>query len=502
MGDVVHARPAREKKTEFGTVKIDDDAAVLTLAEAIAHLERDSTLSPTRRRDLLSAVTRVAELIGADPQTTPASVPVLRPLINKVRPARHGLSKKTWSNVRSNFCSAIVSPAPRQRQHDPEWTRLRGLLPNAVARNGLCRFIGFCEDHDIPPAAVSDAVFDRFVADIEASANLSNPYHVHRCSCRLWNEATANIPDWPKIQVKLPQYRKPRQSLPLSSYPVSLQEDVAAYLNHLRRGSDRFSREIRQKPMAESTVRQRGVELVLALSALVAAGRDPASITSLASLADPDAFETILRHYLKDDEQQSPRPFAFNLAVTLITLAKRWVKLAPDALQVLKNLKGCLGPQPGFTEKNDNLLLQLEDPRIRAEFLLLPEELEEKTKRAPAKWAPYMMELAVAIGILRVAPVRIANLAELRLDRHLVRPGGPRSSWYVGIAAGEVKNEQRLVHELKFVTPIIDRYLEKYRPLIAQPGNPYLFPVGSKSKNPPICRSRYATRSPTSWGST
>src|SRR5215472_6053405 len=180
MGDVVHARPAREKKTEFGTVKIDDDAAVLTLAEAIAHLERDSTLSPTRRRDLLSAVTRVAELIGADPQTTPASVPVLRPLINKVRPARHGLSKKTWSNVRSNFCSAIVSPAPRQRQHDPEWTRLRGLLPNAVARNGLCRFIGFCEDHDIPPAAVSDAVFDRFVADIEASANLSNPYHVHR----------------------------------------------------------------------------------------------------------------------------------------------------------------------------------------------------------------------------------------------------------------------------------------------------------------------------------
>jgi integrase len=94
------------------------------------------------------------------------------------------------------------------------------------------------------------------------------------------------------------------------------------------------------------------------------------------------------------------------------------------------------------------------------------------------------MELAVAIGTLRIAPVRIANLATLRLDRHLVRPGGPRSSWYIDIPAAEVKNGVHLVHELRFVTPIIDGYLKKYRPLLAQPGNPYLFPVGTKSKNP------------------
>jgi integrase len=465
--------------------KIEQKIVVPTLAEVVARCQNDANLSPKRRRDLVSALNRMVELTGVDPRTTPASMPVLRPLLSKVRPARHGLAAKTWANIRTNVCAAIVHPTPRQRQHDPEWTRLRKSLPSVGERDSLSRFISFCEDNDVPPTAVSDAVFDRFVAEIETSANLSNPYHVHRRSCRLWNKAAATVAGWPPIQVKLPHYRKPRQSLPLACYPASLQEDVQAYLNYLRRGSDRFSRGvIRQKRLAESTVRQRTVQIVLALSALVAAGWDPASITSLACLVDPDAFETVLRHYLRDDTDETPRPYAHNLAVTLLTLARRWVKIEAGTLQILRKLKSDLGSQPEFTAKNDNLLLLLEDPRIRAELLLLPEELEARAKRASAKQAPSLMAFAVALGILRIAPLRIGNLAALRVEGDLVRPGGPRSLWYVDIPAAEVKNGVRLVHELKFVTPIIDRYLKKYRPLIAPPGNPYLFPVGAKSKRP------------------
>jgi hypothetical protein len=51
-------------------------------------------------------------------------------------------------------------------------------------------------------------------------------------------------------------------------------------------------------------------EVELALSAVVEAGRDPASITSLGCLFEPDAFETALRRYLNKDEQQTPRPTA------------------------------------------------------------------------------------------------------------------------------------------------------------------------------------------------
>jgi integrase len=95
------------------------------------------------------------------------------------------------------------------------------------------------------------------------------------------------------------------------------------------------------------------------------------------------------------------------------------------------------------------------------------------------------MELALAIAILSSAPLRIANLATLRLDRHLVRPGGRGSLWQIDIPPDEVKNKQHLVHELpQPVTSLVDRHLQRFRPTRAAPGNPYLFPVGSKSKNP------------------
>jgi integrase len=411
----------------------------------------------------------------------------LRPLINAVRPARHGLNSKTWSNLRSNFRAAIVGPTARQqRQHHPEWTRLRKALPDDRMKTGLCRFIGFCEDNHIAPNEVSDATFDRFLADLEAGANLSDPHSCHRRSSRLWNEAGAIIAGWPATRITLPNYRKPRLSLPINSYPASLQEEFARYLDFLRGGSDRFAKGPRQKSMAESTVRQREVEILLALSALVTSGRAPTSITSLSSAVEPNAFEAILRRFLEDDEDQTPRPFAHTLAVTLISLARHWVKLGPDALQELRALQQCLGPpRTGLTKKNEILLRTLDDPEIRAKLLLLPERLAKSAERSRPARAAITMEFALAIAILLSAPLRIANLAALRLDRHLVRPGGRGSLWQIDIPPDEVKNKQHLVHELpQPVTSLVDRHLQRFRPARAAPGNPYLFPVGSKSKNP------------------
>jgi hypothetical protein len=116
----------REEKMEFGRAKIDHSIAVPTLAEVIARIGQDPDLAPTRRRDLVSAVTRMSELTGVDPRITPASMRFMRPLINKVRPARHGLNPKTWANLRANFRAAIADPAPRRpRQYDPELSVVR-----------------------------------------------------------------------------------------------------------------------------------------------------------------------------------------------------------------------------------------------------------------------------------------------------------------------------------------------------------------------------------------
>jgi integrase len=452
-----------------------------TLADLIARHEQDTSLTPKRQRDLKSAVLRMSEITGVDPRITPASLRLMRPRINAVRPAKYNLTPKTWSNLRSNFRAAVVQAAPRQpRQPDTQWAPLRTALPSKRMKNGLSRLVGFCEAHSVPPTAVSDAVSDRFRAHLESDTTVPSPHDCHRLACRLWNQAVETVPGWPLIGLSVPDHRRPRLSLPIAGFPVSLQEELARYLDSLG-GGDLFSEEAAEKRMAASTVGQRRLELRLALSALVASGKDSASITSLACLVEPSAFTSILRHYLKDGK---PRPFAYNIAQSLITLAKRWVKPDSATLDKLKALQGRLGSQPKrLTEKNRVLLRTLDDPDVRARLLFLPERLANWAERRTSVQRPVGMQIAVAIAILQSAPLRIANLAGLRLDRHLVRPGGPKSLWQIDIPPHEVKNDQSLVHELpRRVTTLVDRYIRRFRPTLAAPGNPYLFPVRSTHK--------------------
>ena len=97
----------------------------------------------------------------------------------------------------------------------------------------------------------------------------------------------------------------------------------------------------------------------------------------------------------------------------------------------------------------------------------------------------YLSALAVAVAILLIAPMRISNLAGLHLKRHLSRPGGSRSVWLIDIPPEQVKNDVRLLYELsQRVTGIVDGFVRDFRPLLAKPDNPYLFPVGSAHKGP------------------
>jgi integrase len=458
-----------------------------TLADIVTRHQQDPTLTPKRQRDLMSAVLRMSEITGVDPRITPASLRFMRSRINAVRPAKYNLSPKTWSNLRSNFRAAVVQALPRQpRRPDPEWGPLRAALPNKRMKNGLSRLIGFCEINSIPATTVTDAVSDHFRAHLEADTNVPSPHHCHRLTCRLWNQAAETVPGWPPIRLSVPDRRRPRQSLPISSFPATLQDEFAQYLDWLSRG-DIFALDAPRKPLRSSTVRQRAAELVLALSALVASGKDPASITSLECLCEPDAFETILRRSLKEDGK--PRPCAYNIAQTLMSLARRYLSPDPTAIAKIKELQRlqqCLGAQrKRLTEKNRTLLRILDDRAVRAKLLILPERLANWAERGTPRRGAVMMEIAVAIAILQNVPLRIANLAGLRLDRHLVRPGGPRALWQIDIPPHEVKNDQALVYELpRATTTLVDRFIRRFRPVLTSPGNPYLFSVGSRGKYP------------------
>jgi integrase len=468
---------------------MDGGVTTYTLSCVITLLQEHLSLTPTRRRDLVSAVIRVCEIIGLDPKITPASLQAIRPLINKVHPARYDLSQKTWSNLCSNFRAALVHALPRlPRRPDAVWERLRATLPDRRMRKGLSRFIGYCERERIPPEAVCDAVIARFVAFLQSDTLVANPCDCHRRTCRLWNAAVDNVPDWRGAHVGLPVYRRTRRSLPLSAYPANVEDEFRQCVAPPRPGR-RFALDGHKRILKASTVRKMKAELELALFAVVETGRDPASITSLKCLFEPNLFKIALSRYCNDDEVETPRATARNIASTVIGLAVRC--LGSDVASLpkiaeLRRLQRCLGPQPRrMTEKNRRLLRELSDPAVLAKLLLLPERLATWAQHTTPIRGAQAMEFAAAIAILIVAPMRIANLAGLRLDRHLTRPGRPRSPWLIAIPPEEVKNEVPLLYELsQRVTAVVDRFIRNFRALLAAPGNVYLFPVGSTHKSP------------------
>ena len=71
----------------------------------------------------------------------------------------------------------------------------------------------------------------------------------------------------------------------------------------------------------------------------------------------------------------------------------------------------------------------------------------------------------------------MANLTPLRIGEHLVRPGGPGSLWHLTIPPAETKNSEPIEFPLpRVLTDLLDLYLERYRPRLAERTNTCLFP--------------------------
>jgi hypothetical protein len=134
-----------------------------TLGDVLEFVET-GTLSPSRRRDLVSAIRRIAEMAGATPSCTSVEVSVLRSMLTSIRPARHDVTKKTFSNLRSSFVAAlelagvIDSTNRGAARVDPLWRPLFDAMPSASLRHyGLATFANWCASRGLGPADVIDA---------------------------------------------------------------------------------------------------------------------------------------------------------------------------------------------------------------------------------------------------------------------------------------------------------------------------------------------------------
>src|SRR5215813_12441206 len=103
---------------------------------------------------------------------------------------------------------------------------------------------------------------------------------------------------------------------------------------------------------------------------------------------------------------------------------------------------------------------------------------------------------AVAIAILTVAPVRLANLAAIKLGTNLIKPDGPDSNYWLVFPNYDVKNRIKLEYPLpQYLTELIDEYVHTFRPTLMRGKNEeWLFPGRRSGAKDRICLSGQITK--------
>lgn len=164
---------------------------------------------------------------------------------------------------------------------------------------------------------------------------------------------------------------------------------------------------------------------------------------------------------------KEPTVYTIDLAWKLLSIAKQ-IGLDEAAIERLDDLRVALEEhrRAGLTDKNLRLIRQVVTEGIWSEVVSLPNALMRQARadqHAPFK-AALTAQLAVAIAILSVAPIRMANLVSIQLEKNLSKPGGLTSPFWLVFPHYDVKNRVKL--EFVFderLTALIDEYVHDFR---------------------------------------
>ncbi len=133
------------------------------------------------------------------------------------------------------------------------------------------------------------------------------------------------------------------------------------------------------------------------------------------------------------------------------------------------------------TDKNLALIRLVLTPGVWSRVVDLPEQLLQQARlqrrHAPVR-AAVLAQIAAAVAILTVAPVRLGNLSSIRLGENLIKPGGPYCNFWLTFPKYDVKNRTPLQFKLdETVTAIINEYVHDFRPALMRGSNAdWLFP--------------------------
>jgi integrase len=459
-------------KHEDSTSLIGKD---IKLSDLLAALDRVAKLSPTRRRDLLSAVRGVAEVLGQDPGAVRLELSAIAARLAKVEPGAHGMSAKRLANIRSDFLASVklacFGPAPVKRGGLTEdWKALFAAHPSRSFRNGLSRLAHYASGRVVGPKDVDDAFVGAFGVYVRATSLHRNPAQLLRTTIALWNKL-AGVANGDLHALQAAARPASSRRVPLEAWPASFVADTKAYCDWCR-GADsfEFDRDARDRPLAPGTVHLIKNYIQTAVTSLGATGTAVEDITSLACLVEPAALKAILRHRLGPDDELKSTAYTHGLAAALVRVAAEWVKpgdaVVTELKQVLKRLRKKAPLPPGLTSKNKELLRHVDDLAVLGKLLNLPDELWREVKRAKI-WDFRTLataQVAIATELLLHVPLRVQNLVDLRFGVHLFLSDSPRAVSSLEIQPEDVKNDEPLEFD---IPTALAKWLIEYRDRMA-----------------------------------
>jgi integrase len=458
-----------------------------SLADIEVALQGDASLPKPKREALICSLRRLGKFLGRDLSQLPARLGALRYGISRLHHAQLGISRKTLQNHIANLKAAVRHAAGLKRLTGrgialtPAWQSLYDQLTDLRLRLGLCGFLKYCSATSIDPWSVSE---DRVVAFISYAAEVQftvKPNDLHKQVARCWNRAKEVVPGWPQITLSVPDFRPQPASLPWEAFEPSFVQDVERYLSLLG-GASLLDEDAPDQPCKPSTINARRNYLRLAASAAVTQGVPIETLHSLADLVSPPVMRRILEHYLAKKDSKIVT-FTIDMAKRLYAVARLYVKAPEAQLRQLERFCLKLCPKkkrrPGLTEKNAAVIRAFKDPRTRAHLKALPRRHfdEALAERDALVQAAVKAEIALLIQIELVAPMRLANLAALHIEKNIIRVGGPEPTYHLVIPPEDVKNDLPLEYPLpKVVGEMLELYLLVFRPRLCRTDNPWLFP--------------------------
>jgi integrase len=342
----------------------------------------------------------------------------------------------------------------------------------------LSRFMAFASAESIMPQQVDRVFVAKFRTAIHDSGEAPKPEQHVRQAMHMWNRVVERLPELGLTQLAIPARRRPGWTIEPGRFPASFKEEVDRWIEHLSK-VDLEAEDGRVRPLRPASIKFHRHTLYKAASALVFTGRPIEEVTSLACLVEINTFKIVMK-YLRERQGGQPSSALLGVAHVLKSVARHHVKVGDVELNRMKRICANYQVDDAGRSKSRDRLVNFEDDRLLGALVHLPARLLDETASFKTSKARkrLLAQVAVAIEIELIAPLRLANLVSINLERHVqaIRVKGERR-WILRFDRHETKNRSLLTYELPEASVReIERAFKIYRPT-----NGWLFPGMGKS---------------------